>query len=69
MLHNIEITVEVTHRLYAKYHVTDEEYQNILEGISDLPRDLRTRAVAEGASEFDYAVYDHDTEKQVVDWL
>lgn len=71
---HIEVTCECTVRRAYDMYVSRDEYESVLEGdtgpISDLfDRTIRSAFDVKGPDvETDYAVYNLDTEKQVVEW-
>lgn len=71
-MHNIEVTMEKSSRIAKSFEVTDSVYEEI-ERTGKIPDDMFDEMKGELADpiyviEYDYAVYDEDKDKQLIDW-
>lgn len=70
-LHEVEITYELTLRRSTHMFLDDEAYESLLEGnTTAFERDMNESVREASADDFetDWAVFDIDTQKQVIDW-
>ena len=68
--HNVEITFEMKYRCTKQLTVDNEKYSNLIQGDfeDDLVQNLVKEAVLNGVCNTDFALYDYDLKKQLVDW-
>ena len=71
-MHNIEITMEKTVRVSKSFEVPDSVYEEI-KRINRIPDDYfyKMKEMCDGIEEdmeYDYAVYDEDYGKQLIEW-
>ena len=71
-MHNIEITMEKTVRISKSFEVPDSVYEEI-KRINRIPDDYFYKMKEmcddiEEDMEYDYAVYDEDYGKQLIEW-
>ena len=70
-LHEVEVTYELTLRRSTRLFLDDDAYERLLEGdVTAIEKDMN-KAVKEASVddyESDWAVFDVDLQKQVVDW-
>jgi len=71
-MHNIEITMEKVVRVAKFFEVPDSVYEEI-KRTNRIPDDYFNEMEeicedAEGDTEYDYAVYDEDYGKQLIEW-
>ena len=71
-MHNIEITMEKTVRISKSFEVPDSVYEEI-KRINRIPDDYFRKMKEmcddiEEDTEYDYAVYDEDCGKQLIEW-
>lgn len=71
-MHTIEITIEKAVRTAKSFEVPDSIYDEIRR-TNRIPDDYFNEmeeacADTEGYTEYDYAVYDEDTGKQLIEW-
>lgn len=72
MKHRITIDVEVRHRYSETFLLDENEYNQMnRDGAAGdkYLNELYEYAEYKGDTEYDYAVFDEDTGKQIIDWL
>ena len=70
-LHEVEVTYELTLRRSTHLFLDDEAYESLLEGkTTAFEKDMNESVREASADDFetDWAVFDIDTQKQVIDW-
>ena len=68
-MRHVEITYERTYRVSQNFEVTDDECEEIERGsLPDHIAEELEGLIDKEDYEQDYAVYDEDTGKQLVDW-